>query len=176
MQAVAFLQNHEHLFSEDIEKFNNLVENLSKQKVPSGNYEKNAVRLSGTPRQATENDVYKWFKQPKRILHVNLDRSNCTVTILFKTHSAARKTFEGFAHWGWYPSKWISRTGEELDAFDCPRKPPTFNFMLFSVLNSEDTEEIEEQSTDESEMEYEMSDFLSQGVWSILDESENRER
>ena len=51
------------------------------------------------------------FKNGSRIVDVQIQNDRCAI-VDFPSHSAARKTLEGFAHWDRYKLEWMTTTGQ----------------------------------------------------------------
>jgi hypothetical protein len=65
---------------------------------------------------------------------VDVDKTAGTAVLKFVSHSAARKTFEGYSGWEEYSATWLSVEGEELGKIFPPTKKPaldTFTYTLF---------------------------------------------
>jgi hypothetical protein len=50
------------------------------------------------------------FKSPGRIVDVRIEGSHAIVE--FPSHSAARKSLDGFAHWDTYKLEWMTVSGD----------------------------------------------------------------
>jgi len=78
------------------------------------------------------------FKNPSRIQEVALNLDEESATIKFVSHSAARKTLEGFDRWEEFSLAWNSVDGTDMGLVESPASAvtapntPTFESMFFS--------------------------------------------
>lgn len=107
-EALRFLETHQYLFTAK-SKYENLYNNLLKQQQPTGNSLNRILRLSPVCALDTVKDIHSLFKNPNRIRELSLSEGCALLT--FPSHSAARKTLEGFFHWHQYKVEWMSLDG-----------------------------------------------------------------
>ena len=135
-EACELLEAHKHVFVADINKYENLLRNLQKQMLPSKNTLNKAVKISGLGPMADELTLKALFTNAARILHIEFayeDDNGVRYAILrFSSHSAARKTFEGFKANHRYTLEWLSVTGEIAGELNLDK---TEEFSLFSLGN-----------------------------------------
>jgi hypothetical protein len=126
------LESNQELLSTEEAKFANLLSSLKKQVVPSGNSLNRTLKISGLKNPSTRS-IHGLFANASRIGGIRRDGETRAVYLDFPSHSAARKTLEGFTQWEEYTVEWVSVTGEVMgDAnFTKPRTP--FNFKLFTA-------------------------------------------
>lgn len=144
-QACELLKANKKVFIADQGKYENLLKNLQKQMTPSKNTLNKAVKISGLGPMADELTVKAMFNKPSRILHIEFgyDEDGMRWGILrFSSHSAARKTFEGFKAFHRYKLDWMSVTGElvgevaaegvqDFSLFSLGRSSPVRPFSMF---------------------------------------------
>lgn len=70
-EACAFLEENKFLFPENISKFDNLINNLKKQVVPSGNFLNRKLILFNVPTNFNEKTIKELFSKDQRILDVD---------------------------------------------------------------------------------------------------------
>lgn len=104
-EACDFLRRHAYLFHDDSEKYENLLKNLDKQIVPTGNCYKKNIQISNIPTNTKPSYIEGLFKNPNRIQKITINEKNHTACVHFISHSAARKTLEGFGNWE-FPLTW----------------------------------------------------------------------
>jgi len=140
-EACELLQNYSYSFT-DQGKFANLLQNLKKQIVPSGKCLNKWLKVSGLRPSDTTEIVSAIFKDDSRILSITMESEetyygrNSYAVVKFSSHSAARKTLEGFSHWGRYKIEWLNVTGEVVSEVyhnkpECRRDRRTFMHRLF---------------------------------------------
>lgn len=114
LEAIEILKQHKYLFSEDPVKYENLLQNLRRQVVQKGNRLNKYLKISPLPLDATRDSILSLFSNIKRISDIELynEGSHIYAILKFSTHSAARKTLEGFLHWDNYKVDWVSMTGD----------------------------------------------------------------
>ncbi|OMJ69567.1 hypothetical protein SteCoe_32685 [Stentor coeruleus] len=135
-EACDLLKANKHVFVSDINKYENLLRNLQKQMLPSKNTLNKAVKVSGLGPMADELTLKSLFSNSSRILHIEFgyDDNNVRWAILrFSSHSAARKTFEGFKANHRYLLEWLSVTGEIAGELNLDKND---DFSLFSLGKS----------------------------------------
>lgn len=139
-EACDLLKAHKHVFVSDLNKYENLLKNLQKQMVPSKNTLNKAVKITGLGPMADELTLKGMFANAGRILHIEFgyeEDSGVRWAILrFSSHSAARKTFEGFKCFHRYVLEWMSVTGELVGQLEMEK---TEDFSLFSLGKSAGT-------------------------------------
>ena len=141
-EACDLLRANKGLFVADINKYENLLRNLQKQMLPSKNTLNKAVRVSGLGPMADELTLRGLFANPTRILHIEFgyDDNNIRWAIIrFPSHSAARKTFEGFKATHRYMLEWLSITGEIAGELNLDKNE---DFSLFSLGKSIPTKSV----------------------------------
>lgn len=139
--ACNLLEQHQHLFSSDQEKFDNLLGNLKRQLIPMGNCLNKALKVSGILPTDTPTSVSNLFQNSSRILSVTLDKETVRgrpepfAILKFTSHSAARKTLESFDSWDKFKVEWVSITGEVVGDASHPKQKPVsqlaFAYSLF---------------------------------------------
>ncbi len=143
-EAVEILESYSHLVTEDVEKYQNLLENLHKQLVPSANCLNKFLKVSGLEAPSRIPDVLQLFNNPNRVLEVKIGsegpehRRVHFAVVKFSSHSAARKTLDAFQHWDKVKIEWMTSDGEVTgDAnpkcfkLEQMRKNPVFEYLLF---------------------------------------------
>lgn len=114
-EACELLRSHKHLFIADLTRYENLLKNLQKQIFPSQNSYNKSVKISGLGLMADELTIRGMFENPSRILHIEIydvsDSNQKYGIIRFASHSAARKTLEGFRS-SRHKLEWMSLNGE----------------------------------------------------------------
>ena len=97
-EACELLKANKNIFVADISKYDNLLRNLQKQIMPSKNTLNKAVKISGLGPIADELTIKALFTNSSRIIHIEFgfDENVRWAILRFSSHSAARKTFEGF--------------------------------------------------------------------------------
>lgn len=127
--ACELLKKHSESLSSDPTKFQNLLINLEKQVVPSGNCLNKYLRISGLSQHTNEAHIRKLFKNSTRILdiviHLGIEYESIVryAILKFPSHSAARKTLESFHHWDRYRIEWVSINGEIVGDANFMRQP-----------------------------------------------------
>jgi tetratricopeptide (TPR) repeat protein len=142
-EACDLLQEHKHIFVADLNKYENLLKNLQKQMTPSKNTLNKAVKITGLGPLADELTLKGFFDNPNRILHIELgftDKVKWAI-VRFSSHSAARKTFEGFRAFHRYRLEWMSITGEIVEELTSDKVE---GFSLFSLGNSSQSRSVSE--------------------------------
>ena len=83
------------------------------------------------------------FDNPNRILHIELGFNEGVkwAILRFSSHSAARKTFEGFRAYHRYKLEWMSITGEIVEELTSDKIE---GFSLFSLGNSNQSRSVSE--------------------------------
>lgn len=141
-EACDFLQKYRKLFTDDQTKYDNLLQNLQKQVIPSGNCLNKSLRLSGFADNVSTEDVKKLFRNSKRIRDVQTLREDGQffIVLKFASHSAARKTLEGFHCWEQHKVEWISVTGDITGeaSYMRLRGDKTENFFASSLFSLKD--------------------------------------
>jgi hypothetical protein len=141
-EACDVLMEYKGLFTDDQTKYDNLLQNLKKQVIPSGNCLNKSFRISGFDDAVRADDVRKLFRNSKRIREVEFVREDhqLFVVLKFASHSAARKTLEGFHCWDNHKVEWISVTGEISGeaSFMRLRGDKTDNFFASSLFSLKD--------------------------------------
>ncbi|OMJ93680.1 hypothetical protein SteCoe_3243 [Stentor coeruleus] len=114
LEAIEILKQHKYLFSEDPIKYENLLQNLRRQVVQKGNRLNKYLKISPLPLDTTRDSILTFFTNSKRISDIELynEGSHIYAILKFSTHSAARKTLEGFLCWDNYKVDWVSMTGD----------------------------------------------------------------
>ena len=146
--ACEFLRKHRDQFASDFTKFENLLINLEKQVIPTGNCLNKYLKISGLTKNCTEKHIKRLFKNPARVVDISFlvemvdTTQNRYAVVKFASHSAARKTLEGFHHWEKYKVEWLSVTGEVVGDANFPRHSkledqqrllmPLFCYALFA--------------------------------------------
>ena len=110
-EACSFLEQHQHLFSLEPKKYENLLTSLQKQLVPSGNCLNKFLRITPNEGLIDQETARGIFKNGSRIVDIQIYNDRCAI-VEFPSHSAARKTLEGFAHWDRYKLEWMTPTGQ----------------------------------------------------------------
>ena len=143
--ACTLLEVHKNLFEKDSKKYENLYNTLLKQVKPTGNCENKVLKISHLHSKVTETEILQFFSSPIRIQEVKVDFQEvdgkivCFSLLKFSSHSAARKTLEGFHCWDKYKVQWVSPAGELMgDAHYARHKMeeyrkhhPTFDYLIF---------------------------------------------
>ncbi|CAG9324714.1 unnamed protein product [Blepharisma stoltei] len=135
-EACELLINNKHLFVADLTRYENLLRNLQKQIFPSQNSYNKSVKISGLGPMADELTIRSMFSNPSRILHIeiysepNSDGKSKYGIIRFASHSAARKTLEGFGK-HYYKLEWVALDGEITGEVSFEGTPEQ-EFSLFS--------------------------------------------
>ena len=131
-EACDLLKANKQIFVADINKYENLLRNLQKQMLPSKNTLNKAVKISGLGPMADEVTLRGLFNNSSRILHIEFGYENYKrwAILRFPSHSAARKTFEGFKATNRYVLEWISVTGEIVGELNLDKNE---EFSLFSL-------------------------------------------
>jgi len=116
-QACSLLQKYRHIFS-DVSKADNLLENLKRQVMPTGNCQNKYLKLYPLTVADTAVSVKSLFRNPERILDIEIRKdiaANLKYAIIrFPSHSAARKTLEGFHKWNRFKVEWVNVEGEVI--------------------------------------------------------------
>ncbi|OMJ84141.1 hypothetical protein SteCoe_14765 [Stentor coeruleus] len=114
LEAIEILKQHKYLFASDPGKYENLLQNLRRQVVQKGNRLNKFLKLSPLPLDSTSEQIFSLFTNSKRIIDIELysEGSHIYAILKFSTHSAARKTLEGFLGWDQYKVEWVSITGD----------------------------------------------------------------
>lgn len=134
-EACDLLKANKAVFIADTNKYENLLKNLQKQMLPSKNTLNKAVKISGLGPMAEELTLRGLFSNASRILHIEFgyDENVRWAILRFPSHSAARKTFEGFKANHRYTLEWLSVTGELAGELNLEKNE---DFSLFSLGNS----------------------------------------
>jgi len=137
-EACELLQSNRHMFVSDVSRFENLLKNLQKQIMPSPNTFNKSVKVSGLGLYVDELTVRGLFENPSRITEIRIDKEqtpygeNKFAIVSFGSHSAARKTFEGFRGIERYGLHWMNVQGEITGEVNIWEKT---EFSLFSSGN-----------------------------------------
>lgn len=171
-EACSLLEEFRYHFT-DQSKYENLLGNLQKQIVPTGNCLNKWLKVSGLRPTDTVEMISAIFKDDSRIHSITIGKEetyygkNHFAVVKFGSHSAARKTMEGFSHWGRYKLEWLSVSGEVAgDVYhnkpDGRRDRRTFAHRLFwrdpedrilpLPLDKHDSDNASEVSTDDEEV------------------------
>eukprot|EP00359_Climacostomum_virens_P007594 CAMPEP_0204901820 /NCGR_PEP_ID=MMETSP1397-20131031/3299_1 /ASSEMBLY_ACC=CAM_ASM_000891 /TAXON_ID=49980 /ORGANISM="Climacostomum Climacostomum virens, Strain Stock W-24" /LENGTH=293 /DNA_ID=CAMNT_0052070231 /DNA_START=94 /DNA_END=975 /DNA_ORIENTATION=- len=141
-EACDFLIKYRSLFLDDQTKYDNLLQNLQKQVIPSGNCLNKSLRLSGFAEGVTFEEIKKLFRNPRRIRECEFlnEDGQFYVVLKFASHSAARKTLEGFHSWDQHKVEWISVTGDITGeaSYMRLRGDKTENFFASSLFSLKD--------------------------------------
>jgi tetratricopeptide (TPR) repeat protein len=131
-EACELLKAYKHIFVADLNKYENLLKNLQKQMTPSKNTLNKAVKISGLGPMADELTLKGLFDNSNRILHIEFGFTDGVkwAILRFSSHSAARKTFEGFRAFHRYRLEWMSITGEIVEELTSDKNE---GFSLFSI-------------------------------------------
>lgn len=106
------------LYFKDRFKYENLLNNLAKQIQHSGNSLNKWLKVSGLRPTDSSEAVCTIFQDSSRITSVEIGfeetyyGKNHFGIIKFNSHSAARRTMEGFNQWGRYKIEWVNVQGE----------------------------------------------------------------
>ena len=144
-EACDFLQSQKHLFFADLPKYENLLTNLRKQINPTGNFHKKNLKISGISPRTTQSMITDMFKNPSRIQEVALNLDEECAVLKFASHSAARKTLEGFDRYEEFSLTWNSVDGADMGPVDSPASAvtapstPIWDFIFFSPDVSNDS-------------------------------------
>jgi len=118
VEACDILRQYRQYFMHDLEKYDNLLKSLEKQIVPSINTLNKVLRLRSliNGSRLSEDVVRSLFKNSTRIQRIEfINEGKYLMAYLhFSSHSAARKTLDGFADWENYKIEWISVTGQVM--------------------------------------------------------------
>jgi hypothetical protein len=134
-EACMLLEKYRHLFAAEVSKYENLLNNLQKQVVPSGNCLNKHLKISGLRTEDDEASVIALFSNPSRIkeIHINQEQAetgtNRFAALHFGSHSAARKTLEGFEYPDHLKVEWMSITGEVTGEANYKKKPLDFSYF-----------------------------------------------
>jgi len=132
-EACDFLEAHKLRFYYDMDKYNNLLSTLKKQKNPSENSCLRSLKISGLKPQDSQKDVCVLFENPLRITDITChsekidDNENHYAIVRFNSHSAACKTLKSYTG-EVYKLEWVSESGEVFG--EILSKEPTYNFVL----------------------------------------------
>lgn len=141
-EACDLLRQHRGLFMDDQTKYDNLLQNLQKQVIPSGNCLNKSLRLSGFSEGVSADDIKRLFRNARRIREVEFlhEAGQFFVVLKFASHSAARKTLEGFHSWDQHKVEWISVTGDITGeaSYMRLRGDKTENFFASSLFSLKD--------------------------------------
>ena len=144
LEAIEFLKDHRTLFTQEICKYDNLLNNLRRQIVQRGNRLNKNLKISNLPLTANFFFVKNLFLKPERIVSIELylEASNHYAIVRFSSHSAARKTLESFSSFDSYKVEWFSVSGDVAGDVlsaksEVKKEKPAFVFRVFSrdVLN-----------------------------------------
>ena len=111
-EACEFLEQYRYLFLSDLNKYDNLLINLQKQVVPTGNCLNKALKVSNLPSECGAEYVSSLFKNPSRVQEIDYQEDHHCAVVKFASHSAARKTLEGFHLWDVHLVEWVNVNGE----------------------------------------------------------------
>jgi hypothetical protein len=133
LEAIQILTQYKYLFAQDMIKFDNLMQNLRRQVVQKGNRLNKFLKISPLPIGSTKESVLLLFNNSKRIADIELynEGSQIYAILKFSTHSAARKTLEGFSGWEKYKVEWISITGDSAGDANVKRGDTKKDRVLF---------------------------------------------
>lgn len=148
-EAIDFLQNHEALFKDEQTKYQNLLTNLQRQIQPSGNCLNRSLKIVGIKRTLPKN-IPSLFKNPSRISDVTLhnDGTDRYALVKFASHSAARKTVDGFNNWEEYSVEWVNNLGEVVGDANFHRLKQAENGFRFSLLTVDPADKTRSVPTD----------------------------
>jgi hypothetical protein len=116
-EACMMLQEHRACFKERF-KYENLLNNLMRQVSQSGNSLNKLLKVSGLRPTDSAEVISAIFADISRISSIQLGfeeayyGKNHFAVIKFNSHSAARRTLEGFSQWGRYKIEWMRVSGE----------------------------------------------------------------
>lgn len=115
--ACDLLVTHSESFS-DKQKFKNLLATLQEKLVPTANSLNKQVRISPLSEFDSIASVRRLFREPSRVLHIELvcSRTAKFALISFSSHSAARKTLLSFFRWNSMTVEWVNISGEVVGA------------------------------------------------------------
>jgi hypothetical protein len=128
-EACVLLERYAHLFVDDQAKFQNLLVSLKRQIVPTGNSLNKTLRITGLPK-CTTRFVTGLFTNMSRVTSVRLVPEDFEVFLDFPSHSAARKTLEGYKFWDIYQIDWISTTGEVMGDANFMKNRTPFRYRV----------------------------------------------
>mmetsp|Transcript_15997 Transcript_15997/g.23176 ORF Transcript_15997/g.23176 Transcript_15997/m.23176 type:complete len:256 (-) Transcript_15997:4-771(-) len=172
-EACELLRKNRHLFLSDITRYQNLLRNLQKQMCPSPNAFNKSVKISGLSCYVDEPTIKGFFTNPSRIMNVCIRFEDSVrgmtkyALVNFHSHSAARKTFEGFTQSDHYKLEWVSVSGEVTGELVVGEKP---NFFPESPTFSSDYSYFSESvSSDKSDL---VDQLLQNSIFSYLKPSE----
>lgn len=140
-EACMMLQEYRTCFKDRF-KYENLLNNLMRQVSQSGNSLNKWLKVSGLRPTDSAEVISAIFADSSRISNIQLGfeeayyGKNHFAVIKFNSHSAARRTLEGFNQWGRYKIEWMSVSGEVTgEVFhskpDSRRDRRTFMHKLF---------------------------------------------
>ena len=141
-EACDFLLKHQHLFT-DPEKFNNLYETLKRQVEPTGNSLNMILEIGPISERDSVLDIKSLFKNPTRISRVTI--TDQFAFVHFPSHSAARKTLEGFLGWNIYTVHWVSIDGVVQGQAACG-----YTFLKKGQSEEQRTQDSLEETTEDS--------------------------
>jgi len=145
-QAIALLKQFQSIFM-DQDKLSNLLESLRKQLVPSGNSLFRFLRVSPLLPSDTPDSVLRLFSNTSRVVDVHIHHESFTYALLkFPSHSAARKTWEGFNGAEKYTIEWVSVSGEVRKEL-VTKEDPYSSFWSLPQYEYGTTEELEDDLT-----------------------------
>lgn len=143
-EAVNVLESNAHIICEEYDKYKHLLDNLTKQLVPSANCLNKFLKISGLSAAAKVSDVMSLFTKREKIQEVELHTETANrltshyAVVKFCSHSAARKTLDAFQHWDSVKVEWMTEDGEvKGDAnprsfkIEQMKKNPVFEYSLF---------------------------------------------
>ncbi|CAG9315382.1 unnamed protein product [Blepharisma stoltei] len=169
-EACELLIKYQHLFSNDASKYENLLESLKKQVVPTGNSLNKTIKISGTKLPMTTDFVKSLFSNFSRIKSIEVKDDYAILN--FSSHSAARKTIETFRSEESLNLEWINSNGDIIGSVILKKR--TSEFSLFAGEKSgvkfldrvRDYTYFPERPVQESEDL--IDDILEKSIWSYF--------
>jgi hypothetical protein len=144
VEAVNVLENNAHVICEEYDKYRHLLDNLTKQLVPSANCLNKFLKISGLSAATKATEVINLFTKKEKIQDVEIRNETTNrltsyyAIVKFCSHSAARKTLDAFQHWDSVKVEWMTEDGEvKGDAnprsfkIEQMKKNPVFEYSLF---------------------------------------------
>ncbi|CAG9336034.1 unnamed protein product [Blepharisma stoltei] len=126
-EACELLLKYQHLFSNDATKFENLLESLKKQVVPTGNSLNKNIKISGSKVPLGTDFVKSLFLNFSRIKNIEV-KENCAI-LHFSSHSAARKTIETYRSEEILVLEWINSNEEVIGPVILKKRATDFSLF-----------------------------------------------
>ena len=118
--ACSLLKQYKHTFT-DIRKAENLLKTLEGKLEPTGSSLLKCIKIA--PVESEDPDyVRSLFKDPSRIADIKISVYERSATVLFRTHSAARKTVNTYNDWEMHSLEWIDQEGKSAGFVHCFKK------------------------------------------------------